>query len=696
MKKLLILIIAAVAALMPARATNILGQPQITAEQAYQYIMSVHPTANFTREMAQAYINIGKKMGIRGDIAICQSIWETSWFLYTGGTAVTPSDHNYCGLGVTVKGEKGCQFSTVEEGVTAQLIHLWGYATTAALPSGFSSSQDPRWSSLVSAGKRGCSPTWEGLGSGHWATAANYGNNIIGTWTKMKAYEYVEPNPPTIKASKTSLTITAQQNSTPVQYPVTITAANQTEALNIVPNAKIIVATKGANWDNYKGGTLNISIDTSRDPGSYTGGWVKVRAGSATDSQHQVQIDLAITITAPPTPPAGDDFNSTVSADKFKGVWESSARAGLKDWHEIASAQNYARDIAYGNGKLYVAHCKAYGTPSVAVLDAYTGAKSKDLSVKGISGGMFALSAVYFFDGKLIGCNIAAGASDTFTIYKWDSDNADATIIRQDTKGANLDGGATAIGGSIYATGTWTSGKIWCVTNGATTVQVYPVTDGTVGNPQTITLKDAKGATLAFKDADGRGAAGIHVESDGTFWVNGAFGYPIHYAADGSCIEAMNSGALASNYYGTGIAVKPFGSKTYLGAVTYTSGVNNGKMALVDVTDGIAKATAPVTVVPAAGLGAASNAQRLSRVLLATDRKDGHTLDAWVSVPLQGIAHFSYDGDSTVGVSDIAADGSDADAPVEYYNLSGVRVDNPSPGLYIRRQGTRTQKVIIR
>ena len=35
------------------------------------------------------------------------------------------------------------------------------------------------------------------------------------------------------------------------------------------------------------------------------------------------------------------------------------------------------------------------------------------------------------------------------------------------------------------------------------------------------------------------------------------------------------------------------------------------------------------------------------------------------------------------------------DAPVEYYNLQGVRVDNPAGGLFIRRQGNKAEKVIL-
>ena len=38
----------------------------------------------------------------------------------------------------------------------------------------------------------------------------------------------------------------------------------------------------------------------------------------------------------------------------------------------------------------------------------------------------------------------------------------------------------------------------------------------------------------------------------------------------------------------------------------------------------------------------------------------------------------------------------DADAPVEYFNLQGVRVSNPENGLYIRRQGSKVEKIVIR
>lgn len=50
------------------------------------------------------------------------------------------------------------------------------------------------------------------------------------------------------------------------------------------------------------------------------------------------------------------------------------------------------------------------------------------------------------------------------------------------------------------------------------------------------------------------------------------------------------------------------------------------------------------------------------------------------------------------GISEIANDAIDANAPVEYYNLQGMRILNVenNPGLYIRKQGNTTTKVYMK
>ncbi|MBP3638650.1 MAG: hypothetical protein J6J20_02060 [Muribaculaceae bacterium] len=45
------------------------------------------------------------------------------------------------------------------------------------------------------------------------------------------------------------------------------------------------------------------------------------------------------------------------------------------------------------------------------------------------------------------------------------------------------------------------------------------------------------------------------------------------------------------------------------------------------------------------------------------------------------------------GIADITVD---ENAPVEYFNLQGVRVANPENGLYIRRQGNKATKVLVK
>lgn len=53
---------------------------------------------------------------------------------------------------------------------------------------------------------------------------------------------------------------------------------------------------------------------------------------------------------------------------------------------------------------------------------------------------------------------------------------------------------------------------------------------------------------------------------------------------------------------------------------------------------------------------------------------------------------FAYEPGAESGLATIVAD---ENAPVEYYNLQGVRVANPENGLYIRRQGSKVEKVVL-
>lgn len=47
------------------------------------------------------------------------------------------------------------------------------------------------------------------------------------------------------------------------------------------------------------------------------------------------------------------------------------------------------------------------------------------------------------------------------------------------------------------------------------------------------------------------------------------------------------------------------------------------------------------------------------------------------------------------GIEGIGAEAG-ADAPAEYYDLQGRRVANPVSGLYIRRTGSKVEKVFVK
>ena len=164
--------------------TSIFGSPQVDIETMYRFVSARNP--DFVRDVAETFYTVGERYGIRGDIALCQAIIETGWFRFDNGTAVKPDSHNYCGLGVRKRGDKGCKFDSVEEGITAMIQHLYAYACNDKLPKG-EKIVDPRFSYV----KRGCAPSWESL-AGRWAMNPRYGKSILRIYESMLNHEPVD------------------------------------------------------------------------------------------------------------------------------------------------------------------------------------------------------------------------------------------------------------------------------------------------------------------------------------------------------------------------------------------------------------------------------------------------------------------------------------------------------------------------
>ncbi|MBO5366332.1 MAG: glucosaminidase domain-containing protein [Peptococcaceae bacterium] len=185
---------------------SIQGESVATAEQLEAYLYSKtdyvqnmmakrYPDRVFIgypENIAELYIEIGKKYNIRGDLAFAQAVKETGFFQFYG--IVQRDQNNFCGLGATgvvndgdelqngvnperavyLPGVHGITFGTVADGVEAHIQHLYAYAAADELPDGCEL-VDPRFKYI----NRGIAPLWTGL-NGRWAVPGNgYGESII-------------------------------------------------------------------------------------------------------------------------------------------------------------------------------------------------------------------------------------------------------------------------------------------------------------------------------------------------------------------------------------------------------------------------------------------------------------------------------------------------------------------------------------
>ena len=157
---------------------GIMGKAVATAGQMAAYVRAKNPgVAQSVLDMIPLYLSEGEAEGVRGDIAFAQSCLETGNFGFSG-SAVTLSQNNFCGMGVTGRGVKGNFFETPLLGIRAQVQHLKAYASMEGLKN---ACIDPRFKYVV----RGCAEYVEWLGQKEnpagkgWAAGAGYGEKIL-------------------------------------------------------------------------------------------------------------------------------------------------------------------------------------------------------------------------------------------------------------------------------------------------------------------------------------------------------------------------------------------------------------------------------------------------------------------------------------------------------------------------------------
>ena len=192
------------------------------------------------------------------------------------------------------------------------------------------------------------------------------------------------------------------------------------------------------------------------------------------------------------------------------------------------------------------------------------------------------------------------------------------------------------------------------------------------------------------------------------FYVDGFTTYPALYDTSGAMLESF---ALAEDLRpdaGTnGVGEFSFGGRDFI-AYSMEQYANGGtcRIRVAELGDNQSfEGMESLWVLPENGLGDVSDGGTRyhaveARLYPDANGKQGVNLLTYKcnnGMGVYGIGEEGWENPVLSGVNDIVAD-ADANAPVQYFNLNGVSVDgnNLPAGLYITRQGSKVNKVVVK
>jgi hypothetical protein len=177
-----------------AATITVMGDSELTGDQiaawfearGVRYQLSGGTTIG---ELADLFVEEGAAEHVRGDIAFAQSILETGSFGHA-------TDNNYGGIGACDSCNGEIAFPTPRDGVRGQIQMLKNYADPGSRASNLANPPSPPiyGSDPTSSARaydtffaKGRVPTWNLMGNGNWATAAEYAPRVLGLYFEMVA-----------------------------------------------------------------------------------------------------------------------------------------------------------------------------------------------------------------------------------------------------------------------------------------------------------------------------------------------------------------------------------------------------------------------------------------------------------------------------------------------------------------------------
>lgn len=171
---------------------GIMGTSNTTVEQMVRYYNANQAYPSFYQSsdaptieaFCQIYMEECNAEGVRAEVAFCQAMKETGFLRFTGRVPITA--YNFGGMGAIDSDETAyATFSSVREGIRAQVQHLKAYAVKGTSTTSFKyPCVDPRLNDWFTKNYSGTAPYVEWLGVNEnpygkgWATAKNYGYSI--------------------------------------------------------------------------------------------------------------------------------------------------------------------------------------------------------------------------------------------------------------------------------------------------------------------------------------------------------------------------------------------------------------------------------------------------------------------------------------------------------------------------------------